>query len=521
MTKKYDVFISYRRDGGAETAKLLRDSLTERGYSVFLDVESLRSGPFNTELYRVIEEANDFLLVLPPGALRRCAEEQDWVRKEIGYLNTYPRAAEQESTVSGLISYYMINLGQMNTASMTYQKAISKALQYAQGSTTDSATDVRYGLYNASESIKSQVADVTEPSEQLATSLAQSPFDAGALDAFPVYIRSTIKDYGSTLDFVRDNILTNDLMRAEHKTSYLNMRKEMAEIDGELMFCELNEYLLPVTNDAALEDLKTKYLPQLTTIFGSDLELSHDKAAIAGKEEALFDRYKNLLNSHGEEIERESDYWDLESLEYELEWAKAISEEYGIDTSGLQDKLQSVLDNKAEVDELREKVIERSDELSAAKKEAYQKFKPLDTDEQDVLWAKGMKFMAMYMPQEAAECYAMFAEKGSEDEKVAGTAAKRFAQRSDKLPMKGGLVVCIYEEGLPRQDVMIGDIVYELDGIPITHQDDCDEAKKDKQTFRVKVLRLKEDGEEYLDATFDAKLGRVGYRGLVTNDNGI
>ena len=40
--KKYDVFISYRRDGGDVTAKHLRDALTEKGYKVFLDVESLR-----------------------------------------------------------------------------------------------------------------------------------------------------------------------------------------------------------------------------------------------------------------------------------------------------------------------------------------------------------------------------------------------------------------------------------------------------------------------------------------------
>ena len=59
---KYDVFISYRRDGGEVTARILRDSLTERGYNVFFDVESLRSGAFNTKLYSVIDECKDFTL---------------------------------------------------------------------------------------------------------------------------------------------------------------------------------------------------------------------------------------------------------------------------------------------------------------------------------------------------------------------------------------------------------------------------------------------------------------------------
>ena len=80
---KYDIFISYRRDGGESTAKILRDKLSELGYQVFFDVESLRSGDFNTKLYSVIEECEDFLLILSPGALNRCQNEDDWVRLEI------------------------------------------------------------------------------------------------------------------------------------------------------------------------------------------------------------------------------------------------------------------------------------------------------------------------------------------------------------------------------------------------------------------------------------------------------
>ncbi len=81
--RKYDVFISYRRDGGADTAKNIRDSLVEKGYRVFFDLESLRAGPFNSCLLEVIEEADDFVLILPPAGLDRCNAETDWVRIEI------------------------------------------------------------------------------------------------------------------------------------------------------------------------------------------------------------------------------------------------------------------------------------------------------------------------------------------------------------------------------------------------------------------------------------------------------
>ena len=80
---KYDVFISYRRDGGAATARLLRDRLTEMGYKVFFDMESLRSGYFNTALYSVIDQCKDVIVVLSPNALDHCVYEGDWVRREV------------------------------------------------------------------------------------------------------------------------------------------------------------------------------------------------------------------------------------------------------------------------------------------------------------------------------------------------------------------------------------------------------------------------------------------------------
>lgn len=70
---KYQVFVSYRRATGENLAQLLAYRLKEDGYSVFLDVESLRSGKFNTQLFSVIEECQDFLLVLSEKALDRCS----------------------------------------------------------------------------------------------------------------------------------------------------------------------------------------------------------------------------------------------------------------------------------------------------------------------------------------------------------------------------------------------------------------------------------------------------------------
>lgn len=83
--KKYDIFISYRRDGGEQSAKTIYDRLKDKGYKTFYDVETLRSGEFNKKLYSVIEECKDVVVILSPNALERCNDENDWVRLEIAH----------------------------------------------------------------------------------------------------------------------------------------------------------------------------------------------------------------------------------------------------------------------------------------------------------------------------------------------------------------------------------------------------------------------------------------------------
>lgn len=82
--KHYDVFISYRRSS-SESAQLIATHLRAAGYRVFIDVENLRSGKFNEQLYWVIDQCKDFLVILPENALDRCKDPEDWVRKEVIY----------------------------------------------------------------------------------------------------------------------------------------------------------------------------------------------------------------------------------------------------------------------------------------------------------------------------------------------------------------------------------------------------------------------------------------------------
>lgn len=87
----YDVFISYRRDQGAETARLLRIALAERGYRVFLDVDDLASGHFDDRLLTHIENTPHFILILTPRALDGVSDQGDWLRREIDHALTTDR----------------------------------------------------------------------------------------------------------------------------------------------------------------------------------------------------------------------------------------------------------------------------------------------------------------------------------------------------------------------------------------------------------------------------------------------
>ena len=90
MNIKYDVFISYRRDGGYDTAKHLNDLLVRDGYKVSFDIDTLRNGDFDTQLLSRIEECKDFILIVDKHAFDRTLDKnfdpnKDWLRCELAH----------------------------------------------------------------------------------------------------------------------------------------------------------------------------------------------------------------------------------------------------------------------------------------------------------------------------------------------------------------------------------------------------------------------------------------------------
>ena len=88
----YDIFISYRSEGGFETAKHLNDLLVRDGYNVSFDKNMAREGDFDKILFDRIEQCRDFLVVVDRHAFDRMINpapdydpKKDWMRVEIAY----------------------------------------------------------------------------------------------------------------------------------------------------------------------------------------------------------------------------------------------------------------------------------------------------------------------------------------------------------------------------------------------------------------------------------------------------
>lgn len=77
------VFISYRRAISKRLARSLFLELRNHGWDVFLDVSTMDSGDFDQIILNQIGARAHFILLISPDSLARCANQGDWVLREI------------------------------------------------------------------------------------------------------------------------------------------------------------------------------------------------------------------------------------------------------------------------------------------------------------------------------------------------------------------------------------------------------------------------------------------------------
>lgn len=82
----FDIFVSYRRDGGSAIASLLKQRLlSDPSLSIFLDVEEIGSGDWANRIETSLVNSSNFLFLFTPGSLNRCFSdpENDVVFREM------------------------------------------------------------------------------------------------------------------------------------------------------------------------------------------------------------------------------------------------------------------------------------------------------------------------------------------------------------------------------------------------------------------------------------------------------
>lgn len=80
--KRYDVFISYRRNGGAEKAELIKKALQENGYKsdrIFMDTHSLQTGDFRKRIREAITESVNVIVIVTKESFDKIKDEDYFV----------------------------------------------------------------------------------------------------------------------------------------------------------------------------------------------------------------------------------------------------------------------------------------------------------------------------------------------------------------------------------------------------------------------------------------------------------
>lgn len=78
-SKKYDIFISYRRSGGSERAEMLYNAFKSRGIRedrIFMDTHKLGTGKFKDELVEAIKSSSNFVVLITKGCFNSTKDKE-------------------------------------------------------------------------------------------------------------------------------------------------------------------------------------------------------------------------------------------------------------------------------------------------------------------------------------------------------------------------------------------------------------------------------------------------------------
>jgi tetratricopeptide (TPR) repeat protein len=194
------VFISYRRTN-LPWALAIYQHLTQHGYDIFFDYESIKSGDFEQVIFQNVKGRAHFVVILTPSALERCNEPGDWLRREIETAidekrNIVPLFLEGFSFSSPAIAQHMTGklellkkYNGMNVPADYFDEAMERlrrerlnisleAVLHPLSSTVQKAVEVQQTAANNATQIKQKELSAQEWFEQGYKHLQESNYDA-------------------------------------------------------------------------------------------------------------------------------------------------------------------------------------------------------------------------------------------------------------------------------------------------------------------------------------------------------
>ena len=611
--QKYDLFISYRRDGGEVTARILRDSLTELGYRVFFDVESLRSGAFNTKLYSVIDECNDFILVLSPNALDRCKNQDDWVRREIEYalekkknvvpillrnfefpddlplslkdlphqnglvanleyydaflgklqeflttkkpfgqqlrdwlrkvkmvpallttavllagiifgiiwLQKYPITRSQINLTSGVVSNVSYNLTCMDILASAQEDMLDAAEDCLLTGETDicaSRFAVCYQTFTQTD------CTLGAPSADLLVQMQKSPYVPDDLQAMHNILLTFRDECLTTLSYLEFIVSEECMLTVSEKRETVNLYRTYLEETLKWSAYCANEMLLPVNRDKYLKTFWNETLPYLKSIPLQAKDWNRDKEALI---EAGNKCYEKMQQVEGELLGILGD--STMALRTEQENMRKQLTDAGY-TKERAEKIVSYMSRDWEAERKETYIREGYTETEAAalaKTDAQEKqqkleillnFSPLLTDDMNIVWEKMTCLLGLGFYEEAEECISLYQSQMTNSDRYM-PALVLFLQLLQQEQLDHGIMVMeYYEEDGINEQLMIGDIIYKLNGEPVESYADFQSKKSalTDDTYTLTLLRLDPDLQiQVLDITQDASSPRVWLNDLI------
>lgn len=536
----YDIFISYRRNGGEHTARIIRDRLNELGYKVFYDVESLRSGNFNEKLYSVIDECTDFVLILSSGALDRCINEDDWVRKEVEHALSQkknivpvmlrdfsfgcplPQSMESLPYLNGIeansqfFDAFIEKLQQFLKSKpsliqrlksnvllkKTFPLIIAIAVIFAAVFSIKTWYTSTHSLYPAT---KKEVNLLKEVVYSVSSDLTKLDIIAGAeenaYDSALRYLQSETKDEGvlrrelavskaSIIDIDESkNNSQSDLIERLYDTPY-----DVADINA------LSDTVSTYKSDAIdnIEYIEYILSPEVFHTNEEKLQIVECYKAMNREYMKIYSYATNELFLHITDSDALSELFEiilpgLENIPLsEAGWLNSKSAiESATDESF--NKIESLTMKIAML------VGNTTTDLNEYKKKIREMCQPLENDNADALWLKMTHLLYLNYYDDANACIDMFTSKTTDTyASVYLPVLKKYIERVKISGEKGGIMVTDYEYPDSDENILkVGDIIVSFNGKSCMSGTEYTEYKEalNSDTYEVGVLRMNNSGE--------------------------